>query len=148
VTKVAMDGEAYFQILSALRPDQVLSCLRADLISANEDRRTGAVAYLRRSSIFLDCFGIPEQLANVLTGPHAEAHQPALASLQALGWRGALALRLAWFSAGNKTSRARLLEALRQVSHTLDPATRRAVLGPALGEILEQRPAGPATSPA
>jgi hypothetical protein len=136
----------YSAFLRSLPPDRVLPSLRQDLVSRDENQRQAAVTFLSQSILFLECFGIPEQLANVLTGPHVEAHQPALASLLDLGWRGAIALRLASYTAGNETSRARLVEALRQVSHTLDPATRRAVLGPMLGEVLEQGPAGPAAS--
>jgi hypothetical protein len=132
------DVNTYSAFLHSLPPDRVLPSLRQDLVSRDESRRQAAVAYLRQSILFLECFGIPEQLANVLIGPQAEAHQPALASLQALGWRGALALRLASYSAENERSRARLVEALREVSQTLDPATRRTVLGPMLGEVLER----------
>ena len=140
------DVNTYSEFLHSLPPDRVLPCLRQDLVSPDEKQRQAAVAYLRQSIVFQDCFGIPEQLANVLTGPDVEAHQPALASLLDLGWRGALALRLASCSAANERSRARLVEALREVSQTLDPATRRAVLGPTLSEILEQGSAGPTTS--
>src|SRR5262245_17026809 len=119
------DANAYSAFLHSLPSDRVLPSQCQDLVSRDEKQRQAAVAYLRQSNLFLECFAIPEQLANVLIGPHAEAHQPALASFRALGWRGALALRLASYSAGNERSPARLLEALRQVSQTLDPATRR-----------------------
>jgi hypothetical protein len=140
------DVNTYAAFLHSLPPDRVLPSLRQDLVSPDEKQRRAAVAFLRQSIVFLECFGIPEHLANVLIGPHAEAHQPALASLLDLGWRGAMALRLASYTAGNERSRARLVEALRQVSQTLDPATRRTVLGPMLGEVLEQGSAGPAAS--
>jgi hypothetical protein len=56
--------------------------------------------------------------------------------LRALSWRGAWALKQTLITSAKETSRTRLSAALRQVGQTRDPATGRAILGPALGEVL------------
>jgi hypothetical protein len=122
------DADAYFALLSSMTPDQVLPCLREDLVSPDEDRRRTAVAYVSRSAFLLECFDFAGHLAKILKGPRTEAHQPAAASLVALGWRAALALKQALCQRSDEGSQVRLVETLSRVCRTLDSSTCRAIV--------------------
>jgi len=49
--------DAYAAFLLSQPPDRVLPCLRQDLVRLDEWWRPAAVAYLRQSILFLECFG-------------------------------------------------------------------------------------------